>query len=486
MRQLDSGIKVNYLMHNGRENGLTEHIMKQINELKPDIVILPDASSSDYEQHEELYNKGIDVICLDHHEVSDGESKFAVVVNPQLCPEDYPNLQLAGVGVTYKFLQALDNFYSVELADQFLDLVALGSVTDSVDLTSPETRYYVYKGFKNVVNPFLKQLIYKNASWTRGEIYPSVVGWNIAPTFNALIRVGSNEDKEDVFRAMLGEEEDYFNPRTKKTETLPEKATRLCTNAYAKQKRIRLKLVKELEQKIESENLNENAFIILQLDDFEPNLKGYIAGNLTGKYRKPVLIMTWRDEEDSYMGSLRGFENGIVKDVKTFLEKLNLFNYVSGHANAAGVSISKNNITKLNDMINEALEHDEESQIEVDFEIGSNELTTDLIDEVVELEKYWGKNCEEPLFAVKDVELRCADIEFKNTTKATFNGIELISFSVDERLQDLAEDNKLAVCDIIGTLGINRFLGRETPQLKIQEIIIKEVKDDNSDDFLLF
>ena len=71
------------------------------------LVIVPDASSNEYDTHKRR-EEGIDIIILDHHE-ADYTSPYAVVVNNQLC--DYPNKNLSGVGVVYKFCQYLDNLF---------------------------------------------------------------------------------------------------------------------------------------------------------------------------------------------------------------------------------------------------------------------------------------------------------------------------------------------------------------------------------------
>ena len=87
------------------------------------LVIAPDSSSNDYEVHQQLKEKGIDVLVIDHHE-ADKISENACVINNQLC--DYPTKSLSGVGMVYKFCSYLDSLLNKDYAEQFLDLVALG------------------------------------------------------------------------------------------------------------------------------------------------------------------------------------------------------------------------------------------------------------------------------------------------------------------------------------------------------------------------
>ena len=99
--------KFYYDFHEGKQHGIN---MESI----PDgttLVIAPDSSSNDYEIHEELQAKGIDVLVIDHH-LADRESEFACVVNNQLC--DYPTKSLSGVGMVYKVCQCLDSLNHID------------------------------------------------------------------------------------------------------------------------------------------------------------------------------------------------------------------------------------------------------------------------------------------------------------------------------------------------------------------------------------
>src|SRR5690606_29960535 len=114
-------VEVEYLIHEMRVNGLTEDMMNKIKKLNVDLVIIPDAGSNDQTQIKELNGLGIDVIVLDHHAIEeDTVIEHGVIVNPQLCLDTYPNDALSGVGITYKFLQALDDFYGLNGANDFL------------------------------------------------------------------------------------------------------------------------------------------------------------------------------------------------------------------------------------------------------------------------------------------------------------------------------------------------------------------------------
>lgn len=487
-------IKVHFIFHKGKTHGITDDVLKDIltlhKEVKLDLLFVADAGSSDYKAHYEMtVNNNLPVLVLDHHEADDGESEHALIVNNQLSP-DYPNKALSGVGIVYKFLQALDDEYGYMEADTYLDLVALGNIADSMDLTSPETRYLVYEGLSNLHNEFLKEIIVKQIGDFK-RVYPHTMAFGVIPKMNGIIRVGTEEEKVDLFNAFRGVEETYWNTRSKKNETLPQKVSRLCTNAHSKQKKLREAWLEVFNEIIQEKKLYENAFLLIEIDDsmtiksnrkqigFNKDLGGLLAGALAGDYRKPVLMLVWDSVKKQYTGSLRGFD-GTMKNTKDFLEGLELFEYLGGHQNACGFRIKKPNFSLLNQTINKTLEDTDltgEQKIDVDFYLDKEELTVNLVEEVYQFESLWGKGASKPLFAT-DIEIDTKLIKkssSSNMIEWVTNGIKFVQFSGDKRLLDLMEDGHIVKLTVVGSLSINHFLGKQTPQLLIEDIAIGEL-----------
>lgn len=92
---------ISYRLHEGKQHGII------VNTIPKDVklVIAPDSSSNDYLQHRSLYERGCDVLVIDHHE-AEKYSKYAIVINNQMC--DYPTKSLSGVGMVLKFCQYID------------------------------------------------------------------------------------------------------------------------------------------------------------------------------------------------------------------------------------------------------------------------------------------------------------------------------------------------------------------------------------------
>ena len=125
-----------YNFHSGKIHGIKPELIPE----NVSLVIAPDSSSNDYQEHEELANRGIDVLVIDHH-LADKVSEYACVVNNQFC--DYPTKSLSGVGVVYKLCQYMDSICGTSYADDYLDIVATGLVGDMMDIRDFETHYLI-------------------------------------------------------------------------------------------------------------------------------------------------------------------------------------------------------------------------------------------------------------------------------------------------------------------------------------------------------
>ena len=132
---------ISYSPHTGKQHGIVLDMIPE--DVK--LVIAPDSASSDYEQHEELAKRGIDVLVLDHHEAPE-VSQYACVINNQLC--DYANKALCGAAIVYKFCCYIDSLMKVSYANNYIDLVALALVADMMDLREYETKHLINAGLE--------------------------------------------------------------------------------------------------------------------------------------------------------------------------------------------------------------------------------------------------------------------------------------------------------------------------------------------------
>lgn len=300
--------------------------------------------SNDYEIHKALKEKGIDVLVLDHHE-AEKVSEYACVINNQLC--NYPNKNISGVGIVYKFCQYIDQFLSKEEghSDNLLDLVALGCIADMVDLRDFETRELIYLGTQQLNNPFIKAFTKVQDYSLKGKLTPFGIAFYIAPYINATIRVGTVEEKILLFESMLDFRAYEQIPSTKRGckgqfETRVEQACRVCKNVKNRQEKLVDASLSMIQALIKENNLLDLPVIIIQLNDpVDENLTGLIANKIMSSYMRPVLILNRRIEinentgevlVDKWTGSGRNATYSTLENFREFIENSGIVEFAQG------------------------------------------------------------------------------------------------------------------------------------------------------------
>lgn len=465
-------------LHEGKEHGIEEKWLEEIvaNEYK--LVICPDASSNDYNQHKFLKDNGIDVLVLDHHDAEE-VSENAIIINNQL--SDYPNKTLSGVGIVYKFCSKIDELMKIKEADTILDLVSLGMIADMMDLRNFETKHLIQKGLTRIENPFFKALVERQAYSIGETVTPIGVAFYIAPLINATIRVGTQNEKEVMFKAMLNHCAYDMIPSTKrgekgKTETIVSQAVRNATNVRNRQKKARDSGFEYVEQIIAANNLDKNKIIVVQVsEDLDKNLTGLIANQLMAKYQKPVLLVRETDE-GLLQGSARGYDKSELKDLKSFLLESGFMEYAEGHAAAMGVGIYKDKVNALVDYSNTALaNYDFSACYDVDYEYMSNDFKAQDIIDIGSMKSLWGKGVDEAMVVIKGIKITSNNITLmsanKNPTiKITLqNGTSLIKFGASQAEFESLKSSGYTEIDVIGTCAINEWQGMITPQILIKD-----------------
>lgn len=475
-----------YRIHSGKQHGIIP------NTIPPNIkmVIAPDSSSNDYEEHAELAKLGIDVLVIDHHE-ADKISEYACIINNQLC--DYPTKSLSGVGMVYKFCSYIDELMNVDYANQFLDLVSLGMVADMMDLRDFETKHLVNLGLKQIRNPYFRGMIDKQAYQLQDGITPFGIAFYIAPYVNATIRVGSQEEKLMLFESMLDYRGYEQVPSTKRgckgqTETRVEQACRNCTNIKNRQTKARDTSLSTIEHIIEEKGLLENKILVIKLDSefaTDKNLTGLIANQLMAKYQRPVLLLnkvvtideTTKEEIISWEGSGRGYDKSKFDNLREFLNESGLTMYAEGHANALGVGITDADFIDFIEYSNEALKNfDFTPSYKVDYIFQNDDMNINDILELANLKSVWGQGVEEPLIAIERVKVykdnvRLMSADKNPTLKITLpNGMSLIKFRSSKEEFDSFDSNLGCVTiNIVGKCERNIWNGIVNPQIIIED-----------------
>jgi len=479
---------ISYRLHTGKQHGIV------LDTIPDDVklVIAPDSSSNDYEVHEALALRGVDVLVIDHHD-AEKVSEYACVINNQLC--DYPTKSLSGVGMVYKFCAYLDQLLKDNKAEQFLDLVAVGMVADMMDLRDFETRHLVVSGLNKIRNPYLKGMINTNEySISRGGgLNPFTVAFYIAPYINATIRVGTQDEKLMLFESMLDYRGYEQIPSTKRgckgqVETRVEQACRNCTNIKKRQTNARDSSLNIIEQTIKERNLLDHKLLVIQVQDVDTNLTGLIANELASKYQRPTLLLNKKVNEEgviSWEGSGRNYSNSPIESFRELLLETGFAMYSEGHASAFGFGVLDSNFDEFISYTDNLLaDFDFSPCYTVDKIYHYGNFNPNDILKVAELKPIWGQGLEEPLIVLEQLDLKNCKIDLmsrdKNPTlKITLpQGLSLIKFGSSEEEYDniINSDFNCVNMNIVGKCDKNEWGGRITPQISIEdyEIVAKK------------
>ena len=436
LRKWNTVVNIVPILHKGKGHGLSDTYEDIIN-VHPSYIVLPDAGSNDFEYMERICEdfEGIEFLILDHHIVEPDTqfSDHAIIVNNQLS-QNYKNKDLCGAGVTWQFCRYYDSIKGTSYANEFIDLAALGIISDMMSMLSLENRYIVHTGLNSIQNYFFQALCEKQAFSMGGKVTPITVAFYITPLINAMIRAGAQEEKERCFTAFIDGHQLVPSQKRGAKGTFEEVAiesARECTNARAKQNRVLDRVVEELEIKIAKHDLLSNKVLFIRLDDedFPPELNGLCAMKLAAKYQRPTIVARLNDEGE-IKGSSRGLNESELTSFKNFMDESGFFTFTAGHDNACGVGIMDKNLGAFHDYANEKLANVDfgENWYEVNFErIAADQDIEQLIYNIAEHDDLWGQGNPEPLIHIRDINITKHDVQVMGKSADT---VKIVKFGI--------------------------------------------------------
>lgn len=468
-------INIKYYLHTGKQHGLTDDI-----EIDDDVelLILPDSGTNDVEQCKILQERGINIIVLDHH-MQDVLNPYAIIVNNQ-CSDNYENKELCGAGIVYKFLQAVDEELWNEDADNYLDLVALANISDNMDVRSRETKYLISKGLDFINNAFFEKLI-EVQSYSLPEVDIIGIQFYVTPLINALVRMGSQEEKDIMFRAFIGDESETFEYKKRgekefTQENIYEHAVRLCTNAKRRQKTLVDKQLPKIIEHIETKEQDKHEVIITNVTDYVENtMTGVLAIKVAEYFHKPCLLLRERGES-KFGGSVRVPDSSPIDKFKDLLNTVGYFK-AQGHQGACGVEVHKTDVNTGLKLLDSYIRTNNLAGIAdkpIDFEIEYDDLDMSLFTSIASLKSYYATGLKECNIVVNNIPINADDIVIKGKDSNTWSvmicdeTVELIKFRCPEN-DELLNGLGTYKINIIGKFGYSFFKGIKTAQIIVED-----------------
>ena len=501
IKRMDENYPVEYILHKrAKAHGLSDDVIIP-NDIK--LLIIPDAGTNDCKECKELSEQGVDILILDHHEKEE-DNPYALIINNQMS-DSYPNKCLCGAGVVYRFLQALDDENWNEFADDYLDLCALANISDVMDMRSFETRYLTDLGLLNINNKCFKALIDAQNYSMNGKVNIHNIQWYITPILNGMIRIGSQEEKELLFRAFI-EQDEFFEYKKRATKDKPaetiqesiyDRAARLCKNAKSRQDKQKEKSVEQIAEIAQSIPFDDKVVMIDTSDILDTGLTGVVAIKIAEMFNKPcILLNKFLDKKTgkiTYGGSARNVNHSPIESFKDIVNSTNVFNFGKGHANAFGVNLDLDKKDEAINVMNNILRDVEyDSTYRVDFILDIEDVGIKLITELARFEDIVCQGIEEPMLAVENISLTkdCFEIFGKNEDTISFmiDEIKYIQFKCKEGnplydwIQNAWDENDSVTFNIVGKPSINEYNGVRTPQIIIEDVVVIDTNSNSEDE----
>ena len=485
MYKIYPDVRLNYILHTGKQHGLEDCV----DEFPEDcLIILPDSSTNDMIQMRHLQARGCSIVCMDHHEADNylEDDNTLVIINNQIC--DYPNKDMSAAGVVWQICRAWDEINDTDYANDFIDLAALGCLSDIMDYRSIETRAIISLGLNNIKNPFFYYMCEKNkfSIDKMGGINYMSIAFYVTPFINAIVRSGTMEEKDLIFKSFLqmyAFEKIESGKRGHKGELVPrvEEAVRVVTNVKARQTKLQDASMVLLEERIREQSLLENAIIVLTCEpgEVEKNIAGLVANKIQAKYQHPTLVLTKsqtiEDKEPFYRGSARNYSMSENQEMRQLCLNTGLVEYAQGHEGAFGFSIAESKIDEFIEKTNELYANvPKEPVYWVDFIWLKNQVDPGTILDIAKHKDLWGQSIPEPYICLKDIPLNAGNVQLlaadrNPTIKIHLDcGVDIMKFkSSQEEYESLIEPNTYIT--LIGKTNINEWNGRVTAQIMCED-----------------
>ena len=316
------GAQVSYHVPNRFSEGHGIHLPTLAEKLDGgvNLVLTCDTGVAAHEAVDYARGRGADTVITDHHALPAELPAACAVVNPRRLPAGHPLIELPGVGVAYKLIEAL---YGGGDSDFLLDLVALGIVAD-VMVQVDDTRYLLQRGLDVLRS---NQRLGLRALLERAQIAPADlnerhIGFELAPRLNALGRLGD------------------ANPAVELLCTADwQRARQLANNLEglnARRKFLSNQVYQSAMAQIENEpSLLDYAALVLSHSDWHSGVIGIVASRLVEEFARPVVLLATPDE--TARGSARSLAG--VDITSAFGEVAPLLSRYGGHSMAAGLSM---------------------------------------------------------------------------------------------------------------------------------------------------
>ena len=450
-----------YIPHRLNEgHGLKITALEALHNEGVSLIITTDCGITGINPVKKANRLGMDVIITDHHTPTEELPQALAVVNPKRTDSHYPFIELAGVGVAYKLLQALLMGINKEnQLSEVTDMVAIGTVADMTPLLS-ENRYLVKEGLQRMnasLRLGLGELLAK-AGLQSGNLTSENITWTIAPRLNTASRLDHALPSYELL-----------------TTDIPERAGELAgwlEQKNTERQQMTSKAAEIAKKKVLAEGVQP--ILIVSIDDYSAGIAGLVANKLTDEFYRPsVIIKIGKKISTGSCRSIREFNiiNALTQCRDLFLD-------YGGHAGAAGFMILSNKLPYLYERLMKIAETqlagvDLRPKIDIDAEVSLQDLAGDAYRMIQQLAPF-GQGNPAPTFISRNV-----DVVSQRTMGST-NGHLRLKLQQDKMVWDAVgfglgenQGELSAPLDIVYNLELDQWNGKSTLRLNLLDFASK-------------
>ena len=446
-------------------------LMKEMLDNKIDLLFTLDCGTTSNEIIDNKEFKKIDVIVIDHHLSEIKLPNVLAIINPNRVDDTSDYTQLAAVGVTFLFLMYLrkklrefNKFDEIKEPNllSYLDLVALGTVCDVVELKR-YNRFFVQKGLDLIHKRYHKGIakLIDNSKISSSPTSQDL-GFIVGPQINAASRI---DDSSLASKLLISNDIEQVESISRKLFLLNEK-----------RKLIESQILDDANN--QAANQSSSNFILVFGDNWHQGVLGIIASKIKDIYYKPTIVISFSNNIG--VGSARSIENVDLGKIILNAKTENFLISGGGHSMAAGLKINFSNIENFKNYLEKSLSFYPKNLFDrIDFfdsVITPNELNLDLINGIEQLQPF-GKGNPEPVFILKDVNIDSIKI-LKNKHILIFfendigDKIKGICFNSNKTiLGDYLEKHNQYKFYFSCTVTIDKFASEPSPQIIIRDIM---------------
>lgn len=439
--------------------GLNKPAIEMLRGQNTELIITVDNGVSAHDEIAFANSLGIDVVVTDHHTPRATLPDAVAVVNPHRADCTGSLKDLAGVGVAFKLVCALENARPAELLEYYSDLVALGTIADVVPLTG-ENRVIVKHGLSLLCDSERSGIaaLIEVCGLTGKSLNCESVAFGIIPRINAAGRMGC---VDDVIEMLLTDDSGYA-----------QEIAEAVNVQNAERKKAEEQIVREVEDILRGDkDILKKRVIVVHGGGWHHGVAGIVASKLMEKYGKPCILISSDGKTARGSGrSLEGFS--LIGAITACSKYLTQF---GGHTLAAGITLPADAVADFDAAMQayarENYPHMPSALLKIDCEIPPERLTVEEISALNALEPFGAAN-ESPLFLLRGLVI---DGIYPTTDqkhiriKFSTGGAQL--YAVYFRMSESDFPYHTGdVADVVAGISVSEYNGRLQLSIKIRDL----------------